>query len=605
MRENVDRLAGQVGLSETDKRVLEFVVLLQTQPLLSEASSFVGDLTNSRLIRVLSALLFVPQSAIAQSLHRQGVLVSSGLIAISPDTSALPSKLEAVTPEFVAQISSTASDPMDLLSDIVAPSLPAKLHIDAFEHIAPSLGVVLPLLRQALDGGKPGVNIFIYGRSGTGKSELARTLALAARASMYEVSSEDRKGVPVVGKVRLSSFKAAQCFLKKSRTILLFDEAEDVFGAGDDLFSLFQPPSAAHEGKAWINRLLESNPVPTIWLSNSATGLDPAFVRRFDVVFELPVPPRQRRAQIIHKLCADIVDPNLVSRLAESEVLAPAVVARAATVVRAIREELGSSSATSSLELLINNTLEAQGHAPVTGANAIPSGEPFDPVFASADADLLAIAEGMRRVRQGRICLYGPPGTGKTAFGRWLADRLEMPLETRRASDLMSKYVGESEKKLARAFRTACSQRSILMIDEVDTFLQDRRRGHHSWEVSLVNEMLTQIESFPGIFIGSTNLLEGLDQASLRRFDLKVRFGYLPEDRAWALLQRHCAALQLDPPTLEDRQRLAALITLAPGDFATIARQSAMHPIPSSAAFVARLDAECNLKQGPARKIGY
>jgi transitional endoplasmic reticulum ATPase len=92
---------------------------------------------------------------------------------------------------------------------------------------------------------------------------------------------------------------------------------------------------------------------------------------------------------------------------------------------------------------------------------------------------------------------------------------------------LLGAYVGENEQRIAAAFREAEQENAVLLLDEVDSFLQDRRQARQSWEVTLVNEMLTQMESFNGIFIASTNRLDGLDQATLRRFDLKMKFGYL------------------------------------------------------------------------------
>ena len=494
---------------------------------------------------------------------------------------------------------------MNLLRDVVAPGLPARLRLDDFEHIAPSLAVLVPYLRQTIADGRAGVNIFIHGRSGTGKSELARTLAQVVGSNLYEVSSEDSEGVAVKGKVRLRAFRAAQCFLKASRALILFDEAEDVFGNGEGLLSLFRPVSIAQERKAWINRALESNAVPTLWLSNSVGGLDPAFVRRFDLVFELPVPPRRQRERIVREACSDLVDSTVVARLAESEVVAPAVITRAAAVVRSIRDQLAPETLAATVELLVNNTLEAQGQASMTGGNSTRLPDLYDPAFIHADTNPAVLVEGLRRTRQGRLCLYGPPGTGKTAYGKWLAEQLDMPLETRRASDLMSKWVGGSEKNVASAFREARSRRSILMIDEVDNFLQDRRGMRQSWEVSLVNEMLTQIEAFSGIFIGSTNLMEGLDQASLRRFDLKIRFDYLTDDQAWALLKRHSVSLGLPEPSNDDREQLSRLPRLTPGDFATVARQSCMRPISAPHEMVAALEAECSLKEGFGRRIGF
>jgi SpoVK/Ycf46/Vps4 family AAA+-type ATPase len=113
-----------------------------------------------------------------------------------------------------------------------------------------------------------------------------------------------------------------------------------------------------------------------------------------------------------------------------------------------------------------------------------------------------------------------------------------MSLLLRSSSDLISKWVGDSEKAIAAAFRQAEREGALLMIDEVDSFLRDRDGAQHSWELTRVNEMLTRMESFPGVFIASTNLMEGIDAAALRRFDLKLRFGYLAPEQAATMLAR-------------------------------------------------------------------
>ena len=135
--------------------------------------------------------------------------------------------------------------------------------------------------------------------------------------------------------------------------------------------------------------------------------------------------------------------------------------------------------------------------------------------------------DGLRKHPEARLCFYGPPGTGKTAFGHWLARELKKPLMVQRVSDLVSPYVGTTEQNLARAFEKASEEQAVLLLDEVDSFLQDRKKATQSWEVTAVNEMLTQMESYRGLFIASTNLMQGLDQATLRRFDLKVKFDFL------------------------------------------------------------------------------
>ena len=146
---------------------------------------------------------------------------------------------------------------------------------------------------------------------------------------------------------------------------------------------------------------------------------------------------------------------------------------------------------------------------------------------------------------------------------------------------------------------------ALLLIDEVDSFLQDRQGAQRSWDVSQVNEMLTQMESFAGVFIASTNLIDGLDPAALRRFDLKVKLDFLRADQAWALLQRHCAQLVLPAPGAAEQASLARLKRLTPGDFAAVLRQSRFVPVTSAAALVAGLEGECGLKRDGRAAIGF
>ena len=113
------------------------------------------------------------------------------------------------------------------------------------------------------------------------------------------------------------------------------------------------------------------------------------------------------------------------------------------------------------------------------------------------------------------------------------------------------------------------------------------------------------MESFDGVFIASTNLMAGLDQAALRRFDLKVKFDYLTTEQAWELLLRHCDRLMIAPPSSRLKLRLKLALTLTPGDFAVVARQHTFRPHSGADEFVARLEAEVMLKEGCSRSIGF
>ncbi|MDN8617286.1 AAA family ATPase [Variovorax ginsengisoli] len=598
---NVVRLATLAGLSDTDCRILEFVVLIQTDQLVRETANWLGDLSSVNLYFALAAVLGIPESDVRASLASRGTLARSGLVSMGRfGTASLADKLELLSTDFADSISSTDADPIDLLKDMVVPGSSSVLALEDYAHIGPSLSILRPYLKHALESNRTGVNVFLHGAPGTGKSQLARLLAQEFECELFEVTSEDDDGDPVGGERRLRAFRAAQSFFSQRRSLILFDEVEDVFNDGDVILGR---RGTVQSRKGWLNRMLEENKVPTLWLSNAIHTLDAAFIRRFDMVIELPVPPRAQRERILRHACGELLAPDALKRLADSESLAPAVVTRAAAVVHCIQGEILEGSSSEAIERLIEGTLEAQGHRTPKRAALDQLPPTYEPSLVNADTDLVAMASGLVRTRAGRICLYGPPGTGKTAYGRWLAERIGVPLMIKRASDLMSKWVGGSEKNIARAFRSAEEEGAVLLIDEVDSFLQDRRHARASWEVSQVNELLTQMECFGGVFIASTNLVRNLDQAALRRFDLKIKLDFLKPEQAARLLGLQCAALGLGTPTPAQLSRVTRLIQLTPGDFAAIARRSRFHPIASVDYLLVALEAECAMKEAGARSV--
>ena len=425
LRTNVERLAALVGLSATDCRILEFSVLIHAERMLDDTADTLGLLSSQKLIHALSVLLELPEIDVRASLSPQGLLAKSGLLAVDRcGSSTLCSKLNLLSDNFADHIYSSDSDPVVLLRDTVVPSVLPLLDMDDYAHIEEFTKVLRPYLKTSLASGRKGVNIFLHGEPGTGKSQLAKVLAQELGCELFEVASEDANGDPVTGSLRLRAFRAGQSFLAQRRAMILFDEVEDVFDDGNGLLGR---KSTAQTRKAWINRTLEENSVPTLWLSNSIACLDAAFIRRFDMVFELLVPPKRHREQIIQDACADMLDASTISRISESEVLAPALVTKAASVVRTILDQLGPVESAKAVEMLISNTLEAQGHKSIrrNDANRLP--EIYDPCFIHSDADLAAVSRGLVQSKSGRLCLYGPPGTGKTAYGRWLADQLGVP----------------------------------------------------------------------------------------------------------------------------------------------------------------------------------
>jgi transitional endoplasmic reticulum ATPase len=196
------------------------------------------------------------------------------------------------------------------------------------------------------------------------------------------------------------------------------------------------------------------------------------------------------------------------------------------------------------------------------------------------------------------LLLTGPPGTGKTALAHHMARRLSRPLIVKRASDLLSKWVGETEQQIAAAFEEAVHRQAVLLFDEVDSLLFDRGTAQRSWEVTQVNELLTWFDSHPLPFIAATNHKASLDPAALRRFVFKLDLLPLSADKAAAAYARFFGA--------EAPAALQELHGLTPGDLAVVARQlryaqGAVAP----AEIIRQLAAELAAKPEGGQRIGF
>ena len=600
--QNVGRLAELVRFNNAETRILGFAIMLHYDRVLHDVASAFGSMGSRRLHDVLATLLDLPMAEVRQALRSGSALIRSGLISYEGGSDTLVSHLSPLSDAFVERIASSDIDPMTVLRETVLQSSPGHLGLPDFSHIGESLGILLPYLSAALRSRRVGVNVLVYGPPGTGKSQLTKTVAKEVGCDLFEVSGEDEDGDPVEGAARLNAYRAAQSLLGNARAMILFDEVQDVFESDSPSAHGGQPKRGR---KAWINRVLEGNAIPAFWITNSVDSLDHAYIRRFDLVIELPVPPRGQREKITREVGQGFLDDPAVERLVKQESLAPAVVARAVEVARVAQSESPSLEPAHSVEHLVQKTLRAQGYR-VSRAegNALP--DFYDPAFLSTDADLLSVAPGIRQCGAARICLYGPPGTGKTAWARWLAFQLDKPLITRRASDIFSMWLGESEKNVAAAFESAKADGAVLLIDEVDSFMQARSGAQNRWEIAVVNEMLTQMESYEGIFVASTNLMDDLDAAVLRRFDLKVKFEWLKAEQAQRLLFAQTRGLGLPEPDAAQQTRLRGMLQLAPGDFAVVARRHRFAPFTTVQSVLDALDEELALKcAGQRRSIGF
>ena len=167
-----------------------------------------------------------------------------------------------------------------------------------------------------------------------------------------------------------------------------------------------------------------------------------------------------------------------------------------------------------------------------------------------------------------RMLFYGLSGTGKTELARYISEQLGKSIVLKRASDILGKYVGENEENIRNAFAEAESTDSILLFDEADTFFYDRNQAQRSWERSMVNEFLTQMEEFSGILICTTNLRNVMDPAMQRRFHIMVEFKPMKFEGIKIMAERYFPNHHLSNTQIEE---LEDMESTTPGDFGAIA----------------------------------
>ena len=594
--ENLASLAEFLQLNPVEQELLRFAMHLRSEGAMQDLFECLPKSDLQRTATIMADLLKQPKNEILSALKKGSKLDAYGLIERNYRLDGVQDYLAwGETLDFDEFVTQPLNEYALLKSCTEIPQVPS-LQLDDFVHIASMKDMMLTYLQQALKHHQKGVNLLIYGEPGTGKTEFAGLLAQALGISAYNITYMDSDGDVVKAEQRLNYSRLAQTLLNGKQALLIFDEIEDVFNG-----SLMER-SVAQKNKAWTNQLLENNNVPMIWLSNSVFGIDPAFLRRFDFILEMPDLPLRNKSALITQLAEGKLSPAYVQHFAKVRSLTPAILSRTIRVAK----ELNTSNFAETLLMMFNQTLKSQNKPKIEPLVLGKADYNLD--YVACNDNIHRISEGLKRSKKGRICCYGPPGTGKTAWAGWLAEQLDMPLLLCKGSDLLDPYVGGTERNIAQAFEQAKADNALLVLDEVDTFLFSREGANRSWERSQVNEMLTQIERFEGLMVVSTNLIEVLDPAALRRFDLKLKFDYLTLPQRLDFAKQQAEILGLPLLSEEDLSQIESLNLLTPGDFAAVARRHQFSPFQKVQDWLSALQGECEVKpafSATTRRIGF
>ena len=415
------------------------------------------------------------------------------------------------------------------------------------------------------------VSILLYGAPGAGKTEYAKALVNKAgkKIVLFKNESEVNDRDDVLSRLT--------CLLSLERkdSVLIVDEAESLLSTKEQsFFGSF----VSAEKKGVVNKMLENSRNKVIWIVNYKNQMDESTLRRFTVSHKFEPMSVAMLESIASKKLKNLqlkedTKKEIISLLSKYKVTGASVDNLITTV--------NSMNNTNEKELLEDIGIVLQDNSTLLHGKAKMRSalkETYDmsvlntSIAASKIITMLLNAKiyGDKNPGSGavRMLFYGLSGTGKTEFARYISSVLGKDILLKRASDIIDKYVGETEKRIAAAFEEATANNQILLFDEADSFFADRKNAGQDFERTKVNEFLTQLEEFTGFVICTTNLRNIMDPAMLRRFHITVDFKALTKEGIKTLLGKFFRGIEFSNQMID---RLAGYNTVTPGDFGRLA----------------------------------
>jgi ATPase family associated with various cellular activities (AAA) len=586
----VGKLADCIKLVPLERDILAFAILTTfSEELSSIFERFAADRWTAR---VLWKVLFETSAEeLTKAMRPRSPLRLSGLLQAAGRRSEL-AKVPAFWLEVLASSDSLTDALLEPLGDEVGSGRPARL-------LEEDQALAARLLKHA---GEPGVNLLLYGDASLGKRQLLRDIVAGAARTPWRLRRFEDVPREVLPSLTFVAFQLLAA--KDPSAALVIERPSDVLYTAPSQFhrALFGIEVPEGENLPFDENLLATNPVPAVWLTSNIASLPDDTIARF--VFHAPLKKATREAQeraIRKKLETLRLSPEATAQIMKLDGVSSAQLESA---VKASRLVSGTNKAERD-QAIVQAILRSQR------ALSRELTEAFRPSVTCYSLEYLntsgrfspeQILQSFRRRPKGSMLLYGPPGTGKTQFTEHLASQLNLPLVSKSAAALLSKWLGDSEKNIAGAFEEAAAEDAVLFFDEGDSFLRSRERAHHSWEVTQTNELLQRIERFDGIVVVATNLFRDLDTAALRRFTFKIEFRELDANQRWRMFVAEAGlthtAATLAPENREVwERRLLLMPYLTPGDFATVKRQClVLDSVLAPEEWLDQLEIECQIK---------
>ena len=493
--------------------------------------------------------------------------------------------------------------------------------------------VELPLRHPELFtrlGIEPHSGILLYGPPGCGKTLLAKVLASESEANMFLINGPEIMNKyygETEAKIR-EIFKEAK---DNSPSIIFIDEIDAIAPKREEVYGDVEKRVVA-QLLALMDGLTDRGNVIVLGATNRPEGVDPALRRpgRFDREFEISVPNEDGRLEIlfIHTRGMPVSDDVDLKDLASelhgytgADIKSLCREAAMKSIRRYLPEidletEKISSEVLQSMQIKLMDFYDAMHEVVPTAMREFYVERPkvwwkdvggLDKIKkALTDNLIVAMKEPSKFTKMGvkpprGALIYGPPGCGKTLLGRAVATETGANMILVRGPEILSKWIGESEKAVREIFRKAkAAAPCVVIFDELDSIAR-YKSGEGGASENVLSQLLTEIEegiSSRVVVIGITNRPDVLDNSLLRTGRLDLVLYVAPPDEKGRLEIIKILTKKM-PLTSDVKLQEIAVAThnYSGADLAALCRESAVHAMQNNSSKISSQDFANGLKQ--------
>ena len=493
--------------------------------------------------------------------------------------------------------------------------------------------VELPLRHPELFarlGVEPHSGILLYGPPGCGKTLLAKVLASESEANMFPINGPEIMNKyygETEAKLR-DIFKEAK---DKSPSIIFIDEIDAIAPKREEAYGDVEKRVVA-QLLALMDGLTDRGNVIVLGATNRPDSVDPALRRpgRFDREFEITVPNEDERYEILQihtrgmPISEDIDLKDLSSELhgyTGADIKSLCREAAMKSIRRYLPEidletEKISSEVLQSMQIKLIDFYDAMHEVVPTAMREFYVERPkiwwhdvggLDEIKKSLTDNLItAIKEPNKFTKMGvkppkGALLYGPPGCGKTLLARAVATETGANMILVRGPEIISKWMGESEKAVREIFRKAkASSPCVVIFDELDALAKIKSREGSAGE-TILSQLLTEIEegvSSRVAVIGITNRPDIIDNSLLRTGRLDLVLYVSPPDEKGRLEIIKILTKKMPLSNDVKLQEIAiATQSYTGADLAALCREAAVHAMRNNSSKISSHDFATSLKQ--------